>query len=711
MAIPHGSVHADISHEKGMGEETMMAFIHKHLNSILQPFADSVDELNGVVSQMAETFSGHERQLQDHSQTLKVMKADLKATKMSMLEVRENQQKQFADVDSQLTAAKKDAQKVKDDVFQLDRRHRESHSMMLDVKRINGAADLEVRRLAGELAKLDDMVAKQVNIVLDPVRAEVARAAQGQCRTEESCRKSEERVQQQREELDTFLENHGRQRRQEELRIKAILKTIADLDHKLGQTNANLKQHVASAKGTSEELSILTRRHEQTMRMQVVQERQQQESNERQAVFTNRLEGLKADIQNVMESLGLTEGAANLVLTVERLKEASATHSASLNELHDLCNTQGESICALQQRADALQQADVVLQQEDMRLEASLGKRIQELHEDLQGFCQNEERDRDELKKETEIRARQHEDCMTRIRCHEEEIGRLSSQLKPLEAGLEMYKAKVQVLEGAGWRAEWNYGPDTGRLRLKHDRQRVFQKLASKEYWKGLTRGTYAVKDAALCKCRGHASLKAGPRPVKPKASEDPWLSLQKLENEGSQGRSVVLEADAFLSSFAAQAAAATPSPVQLPATSPKAAQSKRIRDVRSWQPQVPRFDSSRLSEEAANLEKSPVRRLRHIPFRTSAEDEADGKLADVRAWRPSLVRCDSSTLEEPHRDGQAEAADQSQPRILRDSAEAGSEADLRGSPEALSAPLPPASTPEAHEVSDALPAPSPPAG
>ena len=92
--------------------------------------------------------------------------------------------------------------------------------MMLDVKRINGAADLEVRRLAGELAKLDatrlqfpvaqelqelvllvsrllfaliasrneDMVAKQVNIVLDPVRAEVARAAQGQCRTEESCR-------------------------------------------------------------------------------------------------------------------------------------------------------------------------------------------------------------------------------------------------------------------------------------------------------------------------------------------------------------------------------------------------------------------------------------------------------------------------------------------------------------------------------------------
>ena len=40
-----GSVHAEISHERGMGEETMMAFIHKYLNSILQPFADSAPAL------------------------------------------------------------------------------------------------------------------------------------------------------------------------------------------------------------------------------------------------------------------------------------------------------------------------------------------------------------------------------------------------------------------------------------------------------------------------------------------------------------------------------------------------------------------------------------------------------------------------------------------------------------------------------------------
>eukprot|EP00439_Symbiodinium_sp_Y106_P048068 s921_g6.t1 len=159
------------------------------------------------------------------------------------------------------------------------------------------------------------------------------------------------------------------------------------------------------------------------------------------------------------------------------------------------------------------------------------------------------------------------------------------------------------------------------------------------------------------------AEVSVSPGKAKSKL-EDPWLALQKLEDSSSQGRSVVVEADAFISSFATQAVS-TPSPVQLPATSPKAAQTKRIRDVRSWQPQVPRFDCSRLSEEAATLEKSPMRtKLRQIPFRTAAEDDRQGaasdKLADVRAWKPGLVRCDSSTLEEALRERPATEGDPS---------------------------------------------------
>ncbi|CAE7665287.1 unnamed protein product [Symbiodinium sp. KB8] len=517
MATQHGSVHAEISHERGMGEETMMAFIHKYLNSILQPFADSVDELNGAVTQLTadvETFAGHEKQLQDHAQTLKVMQAEMKAAKVSMLEVKENQQKQFADVDSQLCAGKKEAKKVKEDLFELDRRHRESHSMMLDVKRINAAADLEVRKLAVEVNNVGDVVMERVTGQLDPLRAEVARVVQGSSRTEESCRKSEERVQKQGERLEAFLENHGLQRRQEELRVKAILKSISDLDHKLGQTNANLKQQVLRAKDTDEELATLARRHDQTMRMQVVQERQQQESNDRQAVFTERLDGLRADIQNVMESLGLTEGAANLVLTVEKLKEASSAHGKSLDELHALCRDYGSDIVTLQERADLLLKADAVLEEEDKRIEETLAKRLQELHED---FCRNEERDQDQLKQEADTRARQHEECMKRIRSQEEESAKLSDSLKPLEAGLaarQHYRQHAQDAKptfmpahidtsplnngrqdgyGTGGWFERNHGSDTGVLEGPDKRNP----------------GKTAIKDPSLRKWREPAALKA----------------------------------------------------------------------------------------------------------------------------------------------------------------------------------------------------------
>ena len=43
---------------------------------------------------------------------------------------------------------------VKEEVFQLDGRHRESHAMMLDVKSIIAAMDLEVKRLAAEVASV-----------------------------------------------------------------------------------------------------------------------------------------------------------------------------------------------------------------------------------------------------------------------------------------------------------------------------------------------------------------------------------------------------------------------------------------------------------------------------------------------------------------------------------------------------------------------------
>ena len=44
--MDQGGLQQEISQEHGMGESTMMAFIHEHLNSMLEPFTDSPPRLN-----------------------------------------------------------------------------------------------------------------------------------------------------------------------------------------------------------------------------------------------------------------------------------------------------------------------------------------------------------------------------------------------------------------------------------------------------------------------------------------------------------------------------------------------------------------------------------------------------------------------------------------------------------------------------------------
>lgn len=177
------------------------------------------------------------------------------------------------------------------------------------------------------------------------------------------------------------------------------------------------------------------------------------------------------------------------------------------------------------------------------------------------------------------------------------------------------------------------------------------------------------------------------------KAMEDPWTSLEKLEAmSGPSGATQDMDIEAFLGSLA-QAPTSDPTspsgsgPVQLVATSPKA---PRLKDVRSWQPQVPRFDAGKLSAEANSTSRSPLKK-REVPFRSEAQGSSEAKVGDVRGWSPAPVRFEATEMTSPTREGQ-----------LRTSAEGGRAAaeaapvppqvdELRASPEeAVAAPLPP---------------------
>eukprot|EP00435_Cladocopium_sp_Y103_P018852 s875_g4.t1 len=183
------------------------------------------------------------------------------------------------------------------------------------------------------------------------------------------------------------------------------------------------------------------------------------------------------------------------------------------------------------------------------------------------------------------------------------------------------------------------------------------------------------------------------------KAMEDPWTSLDKLEAmSGPSGATQDMDIEAFLGSLA-QAPPSDPTspsgsgPVQLVATSPKA---PRLKDVRSWQPQVPRFDAGKLSAEVSSTSRSPLKK-REVPFRSEAQGSSEAKVGDVRGWSPAPVRFDGNLgeMRSPTREGQ-----------LRTSAEVGQAAEAEAAPvppqvdelrvsvapdqEAAAAPMPP---------------------
>ena len=89
------------------------------------------------------------------------------------------------------------------------------------------------------------------------------------------------------------------------------------------------------------------------MRQQAVQERQQLEARERHEVLVERLERLRADTTNVLESLGLSEGAANLVHTVQGLVEAKEELDLRVEKLEEEGEVRGDEIGKLQRRAVA----------------------------------------------------------------------------------------------------------------------------------------------------------------------------------------------------------------------------------------------------------------------------------------------------------------------------------------------------------------------
>ncbi|CAK9034671.1 unnamed protein product [Durusdinium trenchii] len=528
-----------ISEEHGMGESTMMAFIHEHLQSILEPFTESVNELHGVVNALVvemEAIPAHDQLLKEHSKMIRVAQAQLVASKQRIADVQDEQHRRCSHLERHAEELDAQLQQVKSHCEEVDQQHRESRSFLWDLQQ--SASALELRRSETTQEKEDT---EQMQKELESLQKEVHRLSSRHQEALESNSKFQARLEQQKDAWETFLANHGRQRRQEELRMKDLRSELGEAKKGVGDGKVELRHHMLSIKSLQEELSTLSRRHQQTMRMQVVQERKQLESDERQATFVERLELLKADIQNVMDSLGLTEGAANLVETVNSLMQSSGEHAAGLQELRQRSDAHMAHLETLQSRADGAVKEAELLKQKDQEIEEIFLEKIEDLRNSM-GL--NVKRDQEEFRKEVDARTRGDAECLAKLVLQEEETLQLRDSLAQQGLSIESCSQTLRALEQKISGTQEQVSSLCGTVDL------------TQEYWKGLTRGIQethrkvALTERLPLKSPRPADGSQPPRPMKASAptgeeeaksreveGPEKGFVLVHVESYGSHGR------------------------------------------------------------------------------------------------------------------------------------------------------------------------------
>jgi len=469
-----------VSEDSGMGADSMSSFIHQHLASILQPFAEQLEEMRSMTDQLRQDLddttsraSKNSQGLQELPVVIRSLRADFELSRREAKAMKEGHDSQLQELGNRCVMLRSDMQKITD----LEHRHHGTHAAVLDLQQLTQATRLDVNRLISDMKDADGRLAEQYSATLEKLNSEVSGLDRSHQAMAQTLVKIEKQEGKQRDDLDVFLEGHKRQRRRDEKTLKDTNASLASLNNRLDSFDARFKTQSSYASALKEDLETLERRHGQTMRMQTVQERQQQESNERQASFKQQLELARADLLNVMQLLGLMEGSANLVESVKMLIERSEDQGVSLQELQRSMQSHEEQLAAGVQRVDELDACLQEQQESKGQVEERVAERVEFVERLIHG---NEEKSKDEFERmaaEAAERVRQHEQYVQRFEQQAAHNQRTSDQLQNLEGDFETTGVRVHKLEGRISSTEERVSKLGGSMDL------------TQEYWKGLTRG------------------------------------------------------------------------------------------------------------------------------------------------------------------------------------------------------------------------------
>lgn len=357
-----GILDVEISKENGAGHQTMGDFVRHHMQSILKPFADHVDDLHKAVelltNDLADTSSlatTNGSRLDRHDDLISDLRTDhniaviqAKATDKLLNETRNEKQ-----------LLEDDHAKTKRELLALEQRLQLTEKFIADSQTGLKATNANVEELKRVTRATNENIATSVETAISILRVDVKKLTDRTTSTEALLDNTKSYGEGVHSDLKTHIRDTEKQNLKNERAFADFNVTTKALAQSIRETDARaqaMTEQITTTIGMVRPLKIYVDQHgvsiqaQQTKHSDMVRELTD---------FMERFAQSKIQLDRLVDMFGSTDGdagAANISDTVAKLAEAVSTNSADIVKMEALADQHHD---ALKRDTERLDLADV----------------------------------------------------------------------------------------------------------------------------------------------------------------------------------------------------------------------------------------------------------------------------------------------------------------------------------------------------------------
>lgn len=433
----------------------MLVFFRQHLSSILQPFADHVDDLHNAVSQVTERLNEAETKVDDAHSLLEQHASQVRDL--------QDGQKKAADSAARLRAAvdrgdaarmglEQDVERIKARLGDSDEDRRTLAAGLEEMRGDFGDARCKIEQLQSATAAMEATIAENLDgAALDQLRKalhSLDRAHESTCAQLQATKRHGDDT---GRTVEAFKNSYEQDRQKDALNSDVINRNISELGAHLKETNRRSQTNADHLKTTSKIVAPMRARVDKLEGAILALHAQGEEAAKQRADMIAQVQGAARDLDALTSKCGKIDEHAKKISgaqeAVGRLTEQVNKNRSSLAIVNRLVESQAEQGQRAETRSIALEGGHAKLREHSQRLEDKLAA-FEAAYGDLQG--QRSAMDGTIARRFQDMDARmqgsagEHSATAARVKALEGDLSATRQQVTKQGAGLDLAHEYVQ---------------------------------------------------------------------------------------------------------------------------------------------------------------------------------------------------------------------------------------------------------------------------